>query len=85
METNKQNSQFETLTRKCECCEKELPYSCFDKHGKTKYKKVCKHCKELALSKNPIKTYSIPELLRELRDRGVKGKFTYTKTETIEL
>lgn len=71
--------------KRCGCCEKLLPIESFDKHGKSKYKKVCRDCKAKAKGDNSLKSATIQTLLRELRERGVKGKFTYTRTETIEI
>lgn len=71
--------------RYCACCGKLLPRDDFDPHGKNKLQQVCRHCKAIVKYGSSIKSYTTQEILRELRDRGVKGKFTYTRVETIEL
>lgn len=89
MTNNKSNvntSSSVEEVRTCLCCDKKLPIDAFDKHGKTKIKRVCRACRTTVRnSKSQIGNYTIQELLRELRERGVKGKFTYTKVETIEI
>lgn len=72
-------------TRTCRCCERKLPITEFDKHGKSKIYVVCRNCKNTVKKGKTIASYTTQEILRELRDRGVKGTFTYTRTETIEL
>ena len=73
-------------TRKCKCCGKILPleeFKLFGKKGKTEC--VCITCKNIVKKGNSLASYTIQELLRELRNRGVSGKITYTRTEIIEI
>lgn len=77
MENNKKN-------RICKCCGRNLPLNAFKLLGKLGYEHVCIDCKE-AIKRNSLEQYNTQAILKELRRRGVKGKFTFTRTETIEL
>ena len=85
MENNNNLNNTTDNKKKCKCCGKFLPIEEFHKHGKTGYSLVCNTCKNIAAKGNSLQSYTIQQLLRELRSRGVKGKFTYTKIETIEI
>jgi hypothetical protein len=58
--------EVEVVTRKCGCCDEDLPLSAFykdgeDAHGETKYRRDCKECykatriSELAAKKRKAK------------------------------
>lgn len=82
MEDKKQKKTTETKV--CRCCDKKLPVEYFSVHARG-YRSVCNDCRNLAKRGSHLEKYSIQELLKELRNRGIKGKFTYTKIETIEI
>lgn len=82
---NDSNTPIEDIrTRKCLCCDKVLPIEEFGKFG-IKYFKVCKTCKNIVKQGNNLASYTTQQMLRELSSRGVHGKFTYTRVETIEI
>lgn len=74
----------EGKTRKCLCCDEVLPIEEFGKYG-SKRLRVCQTCKNIIKNGNGLKSYTIQQMLRECASRGVHGKFTYTRVETIEI
>lgn len=85
MENNNNITNDAISKKKCKCCGKLLDITEFKQLGKLGYEPVCQNCKNIVSKGNTLASYTIQQLLRELRSRGVKGKFTYTRVETIEL
>lgn len=77
--------ETDDTTRICKCCGKKLPIQYFKLKDKLGREVVCESCKETVRKGSLLTNYTIQELLRELRSRGVKGKFTFTETKVIEI
>lgn len=78
-----------TTTKVCKCCGKELPLTEFRKNPSGEgYGNTCRKCIGDKVSKTKIESsakderlinFTSRELIIELRNRGYKGKLTFTK------
>ena len=77
--------EFTGITKKCKCCDKDLPLTHFKKRG-TGYRNICIECeKREAGATDKFKDFTSRELIDELRSRGYEGQLTKKVVETIKL
>lgn len=72
-------------TKKCGCCGKDLPLSCFSKKG-TGYRSICKDCEKREVgATDRFKDFTSRELIEELKARGYKGSLRKEIVEKVKL